>query len=360
MLEQCLKKIVLPQAVLLLLKSQLQKLALQQIFKKSFPLREALLISDRDLEIVEKLKAVAKELGRKPTRDEFEKISGVGRYFYKHLTYNGLLKLAGLPLHPNQSLSKIDVTQPVIVVLDIEVAPLKLWSFGIRDQYHGTESIDEDWTILSFAARDIGTGEMIYHEVSPLSPRDDKDVVMAAFNLLNKVDVVICHNARFDISMLRSRFLFYDLPETRPFRQICTLNVARKYFRLTSNKLEYLARFLGVKEKSSHQNFAGMKLFSECANGNPEAFAELQAYNQRDVEVTEECYYRLRKYDKSIRFNLFYQNNQCDCGSSEFKVLDPIYLNTGAFKVFQCLKCGKNHRSKENLISNHIRSGLTV
>lgn len=317
------------------------------------------MISDRDLELIEKLKQLGKDLGRKPTRDEFRD-SGVPNSNYRHLTFNGLLKLAGFELHPNQKATKIEAFDPVIVILDIEVAPLKLWSYGIREQYHGTESIDEDWTILSFAAKELNKEEIVYHAVSPDNPRDDEMVVREAFFLLNRADIIICHNAAFDIKMLQARFLFYDLPVRRPTREICTLRIARKHFRLTSNKLEYLAKYLKVIEKLDHAKFAGMKLFKECAKGNPEAFQELFDYNVRDVITTEACYLRLRKFDKSIRFNVFYQDNICDCGSTEMRRIDPIATNIGIFKVHQCVECGKIYREKENLLSNDLRKHLMI
>lgn len=319
-----------------------------------------MILTDKDLELIEKLKALGRELGRKPTRDEFV-ASGVSFYDMRKITFNGLLRLAGFELHPNQKLDSIDpILKPRILILDIETAPLKVWSYGIREQHHGLESIDEDWTILSFAAKWLDSEEVIYHAVSPLDTRNDIPVIREAFFLLNQADVVIAHNANFDIKMLRSRFLFYEFPETRPFRTICTYQVAKRHFRLTSYKLEYVAKYLRVIEKLDHAKFPGMKLFKECAAGNVEAFRELEDYNIRDIITTEAVYLKLRKYDKSIRWNVFFQDNQCECGGQDFRKLEPIITNVGAFNCFQCVDCGSVKREKSNLISPAIRKGLLV
>ena len=315
-------------------------------------------MTNKDVELVEKLKAITRDLGRKPTRNEFCELAGVTQTSFRHLTYNGLLTLAGIPLHPNQQKIKIDPSPPKILIIDIEVNPLKVHSYGIRDQYHGTDAIDEDWTILSFAAKFLDSEEIIYHAVDPMSPRDDREVVAKAFELLNAIDCAVGHNLNFDIKMLAARFLYYDLGQTRSFRSICTYKIARRHFRLSSNKLGYLASYLGVIEKLEHEKYAGMKLFIECGKGNPDAFNCLEDYNVRDVVTTEAVYLRLRKYDNSIRFNLFYQDNQCDCGSKEMRKLEPIITNAGAFNVFQCVDCNKVYRDNTNLIPSRFRSGL--
>lgn len=315
-------------------------------------------MTDRDVELVEKLKSITKELGRKPTRDEFCDMAGVSHATFRHLTFNGLLTLAGIPLHPNQQKIKIDPAPPKILVIDIEVNPLKVHSYGIRDQYHGPDAIDEDWTILSFAAKFLDSEEVFYYAVDPANPRDDRAVVEKAFELLGTIDCAVGHNLNFDIKMLAARFLYYDLGQTRPFRSICTYKIARRHFRLTSNKLGYLAKYLGVIQKLEHEKYAGMKLFVECGKGNLDAFKSLEEYNVRDVITTEAVYLKLRKYDNSIRFNLFYQESKCDCGAKEMRKLEPIITNAGAFNVFQCIECGKVYRDNSNLIPARFRSGL--
>lgn len=319
-----------------------------------------MILTDKDLELVEKLKELGRELGRKPTRDEFT-ASGVPHCQFRKLTFNGLLRLAGYDLHPNQKAQSIDpILKPRVLLIDIEVAPLKLWSYGIRKQYHGVGSIDEDWTLLSFAAKWLDSEEIFYFSVTKENPRDDQKVAREAFFLLNQADVVIAHFASFDVKMLRARFFYYDFPEARPFRVVCTYQIARKHFRLTSNKLEYLAKFLKVAEKKTHSSFPGMELFKQCALGNDDAFKELEDYNIGDIVTLEAIYLKLRKYDKTIRWNVFYQDNRCPCGSEEYRKLDPIVTNTGAFHCYQCVDCGSVQRKKENLIDVSIRKHLLV
>ena len=310
------------------------------------------------MELVDKLKALHKELGVKPTRDQFTEYIGNKNPKFGSLTFNQLLKLAGLPLHPNQQLAQIDPSPPKILFLDIEVCPLTVQSWGIRDQYIGHNEIVHDWSILSFAAKWADSEDIIYYQVDSKSPRNDRDVTRKAFDLMNQADIVVAHHADFDIKKLRARWLFYGFERERERRVICTLKIARRNFKLTSAKLDYLAKYLDVINKLDHGKFPGMKLFSECAVGNPEAFTELEIYNCRDVLTLEAVYLKLRRYDKSIRYNIFNQDNICSCGSKEFREVEPITTNAGVFKTWQCIECGFNLRDTKNLLSAQLRKHL--
>jgi hypothetical protein len=316
------------------------------------------MISDRDLEIVEKLKRVANELGRRPTRTEFIKLGPVTDWQLRKITFNGYLQLAGLAIYPNKPLAEIEVYEPKILLIDIETAPLKLWSYGIREQYHAVNSIDEDWTLLSFAAKFLNEEKIHYFHVDPNSPRDDRSVAEEAYKLISQCDYLVAHNLAFDLKMLKARWLFYDFKVTRPFQKICTYQIAKSNFRMTSNKLEYLAKYLNVIEKLDHGKFPGMELFKQCVNGNMEAFRELEDYNVRDVVTLEAIFLKLRRYDSRIRFSFFYQESTCSCGSKEFREVDPVATSTGIFRTQQCIECGKCFRDGKNLLSSTLRKSL--
>jgi hypothetical protein len=316
------------------------------------------MLSQKELDFVEKLKALHKELGVKPTRDQFMDYLGAATTRFGSLTFNHLLRLAGLPLHPNQSLAEIDPAPPKVLFLDIETAPLSVYGYGLFNQNHSTQSIREDISVLSFSAKWLDSEEMIYYSVNPEDPKNDRDVVKAAYDLIDKCDFLVCHNVKYDSKILRGRWLLYDFPKERNFRTICTLQIARKNFKLTSNKLGYIAKFLGVINKVEHDKYPGITLFIECSKGNKDAFRYLEEYNVGDCLTLEAVYLKLRRYDNTIRFNIFNQDNICSCGSKEFREVDPITTNTGVFKTWQCVECGFNLRDTRNLLSSQLRQSL--
>ena len=71
------------------------------------------------------------------------------------------------------------------------------------------------------------------------------------------------------------------MPPT-PYRQIDTLQVARKEFGFSSNKLDALAGYLGIEHKSE-TNFL---LWKRCLAGEQEALDYMQAYNIKAVSYT--------------------------------------------------------------------------
>ena len=68
-------------------------------------------------------------------------------------------------------------------------------------------------------------------------------------------DVLVAHNAGFDLSVLRvaSEVTGFDAP---PYRSLCSLQVARKTYRLDSYKLPIAAAAAGFAEFSHHDALA--------------------------------------------------------------------------------------------------------
>lgn len=61
-------------------------------------------------------------------------------------------------------------------------------------------------------------------------------------------DLLVAHNASFDMNVLRGLFEKYDLPLPN-FKYLCSLATARKAWSFPSNKLDYLANTLGLSLK---------------------------------------------------------------------------------------------------------------
>jgi uncharacterized protein YprB with RNaseH-like and TPR domain len=310
-----------------------------------------------DKDLVLKLQQIAEDNGFPPTRDEFVKITGIQRSSF-NCNYNDILEAAGYR-SKNKKPSKIEPYKPKILIIDIETSLMDAKIFRTGEQRISHSDVSKDWNILSFAAKELNNEKIIYFDTRE-NPHDDHVLCLKLHELLNDIDIFVAHNVNFDLKKIRARFLFHDLPPLRPFRSICTLKIARKYFSLTSNSLDYLAKYLNVTRKSEHGKFKGKKLWEECDNGNIEAFDEMQDYNITDIIVLEEIYLRLRRYDNSIRFNVFAQSDVCECGSDEYRQVDPIATNAGVFRAFQCIGCMKVYRKKENLISSQIRSSQLV
>ena len=310
-------------------------------------------------EAVSRLKKLAHELGRTPTCREYERMAKVSSRFVRANKYSDLCRQAGL--EPNgrpQDRQPIKLKPPRILAFDIETAPMRVWVFQLYgNDAIGLNQIDQDSFILSFAARFLDEDKV--HYIDNRKARDksnDERIIRKAHKLLKEADILLGHNIdRFDLKKLNARFILYDLDPIPKKQTIDTLKIAKRYFSFTSNKLEYLAKFLGCGEKMTNRKFDGLRLWTECLNNNQEAYSELELYNRMDVEVQIKVFERLKKYDHSLNFQAYTQQPLCTCGSTEFFKDGFNYTKNGTFQRYCCAQCGKGFSGKENLIHKDIR-----
>ena len=311
-------------------------------------------------DLVVKLKELAAELERTPTQAEFIN-AGVSKRQIGKFKYSEIVKAADL--QQNKHSQTTEPVQPVIrppriLFYDIETAPITSYVWGLFDQNVGLNQIVEDWFILSFAARYQGETDFYYFDQrSEIPLQDDKNLLISVHKVLSDADVLVGHNAvKFDFKKLNARFIKYGLNPLTHFIHIDTLKIARKHFAFTSNKLSYLANYLGCEaKKSEHKKFSGMDLWVECLKGNQEAFIEMEEYNKMDVEVLEQVYNKLAPWEPTVNFQSFYFGTICSCGQTKFFKDGFRYTRQGKFQVFRCHNCSKTFTAKENLIDKDLR-----
>jgi hypothetical protein len=192
---------------------------------------------------------------------------------------------------------------PKVLYIDIETAPLKVWSWGINDQFVSLDNIIQDWFILSFSAKWAGSDEIIYADQRKKkgeSLTNDKELVKKIWKLMDQADIVVGQNLdKFDIPKIKARFIEHDLEDPSVYDTIDTVKIARREFGFTSNKLAYLTKkFCKKYKKLDHAKFAGIKLWDACMKGNQDAFKEMEKYNKYDVLSLEELFVRIGKYSK--------------------------------------------------------------
>ena len=310
--------------------------------------------------LIVKIKELADSLQRVPLISEFQSMLPRVSIEKTFGTYDNLLKGAGLLTTVNEP--KFEYREPRLLTLDIETKPLKVWSWGLWEQNISLDMIIEDWSILSIAFKWVGNDEVFYYDVSKEQDIcNDFKVVHAAWEALNHCDVLITQNGKkFDEKKLNAKFEQHGLGAPLPYRHIDTLQIKKKKFALTSNKLEYSTNKFNEKyKKLKHAKFSGMSLWLECMKGNPEAWAEMKEYNIHDVLALEELYINhLRHWDKSINFGAYTgAKHSCPrCGSADLIEKEKLtYTNTGAFQNYQCKNCKSYSTSKHNELSPSTR-----
>jgi len=255
--------------------------------------------------------------------------------------------------------------KPKVLIYDIETAPIVSYTWGIWDQNIGTNMIEKDWSVLSWAAKWLGepAKNVMYMDTSKQKDvRNDKKILKGIWKLLDEADIVVTQNGKsFDEKKLNARFIIHGLGQPSSYRHIDTKRIAKKKFAFTSNKLEYLTKTLCKKhKKSSHPKFSGFDLWKGCLSGNKEAWKEMEKYNKLDVLSLEELYLILAPWDNSINFNVYREDfkNVCKCGNAKFTKNGFKYTNAGKFQRYKCTKCGSETRSGTNLLSKELRKEL--
>lgn len=248
---------------------------------------------------------------------------------------------------------------PKILFYDIETAPMKAHLWTMWQQGVGLNQIETDWHMLSFCCKWAHSDEIFYYDQrSAKDIEDDYELVLKLWHFLNEADVVVGHNSkRFDTKKANSRFILNGLPKPSSFRQVDTLEIAKRQFGFTSNKLEYLTDNLcTTTKKSKHNKFPGHTLWVECMKGNLEAWEEMEAYNRDDVLSLEELYHILSSWDNTlINFDI-YVDDVLDM--SEWEKDGYVYTNLGKYQRYRNKRTGQQKRSRINLLTKEKRDSL--
>lgn len=258
---------------------------------------------------------------------------------------------------------------PKVLILDIETTPMAVWTWSLGKQYVGHHSIMRDkkgemmdWHILSWAAKWLYDDEVMSDILKPneAKNRKDKRILKSIWSLLNEADIVIAHNGdRFDLRKINARFIANGIKAPLPFKTIDTLKQARKEFAFSSNKQDFITKFLKLEEKLDTE----FNLWIECMDGNVNSLKRMQDYNRTDVVGLEELYLKLRPYMKSHpNFAVMLDDDCCTvCGSDSLKQTKKYYYTgSSRFKLYTCNSChspfirGKNSHTNKSVSKRSV------
>lgn len=249
-----------------------------------------------------------------------------------------------------------------ILTIDIETAPNLAYVWGMWKQNIGLAQFKEHSYIMSFAAKWLGSDEVLYKENRH---GDDKALVEDLILLLSSADIVIAHNAkRFDLPIIHGRALVHGIAPPAPYKIVDTLIEAKKEFRFLSNKLEHLADVLGCAPKLKHAQYPGFELWLQCLKQNDEAWAEMKEYNIQDVVTLEEVYLKMRPWMKGHpNIGIFDEQEVpvCPkCGSKHVHKRGYVTTNVSKFSKFRCVDCGGWGRARINELDKDKRKQLLM
>ena len=181
-------------------------------------------------------------------------------------------------------------------------------------------------------------------EISVLSWNNgnDYEVIKKFVEILNEADEIVGHNIdEFDLKLIATRAIKHNIPILPKFKTSDTLKMARKKFSFESNKLDFIANFLGIGTKIEHR---GLEMLDDIILHNyKKALEEMIIYCIGDVSLTEKVYKKLKNYAYSmVNHSLIATNtkNCCpECGSTNLNLEKTIMSNSRIERVLKCTDC---------------------
>jgi len=169
----------------------------------------------------------------------------------------------------------------------------------------------------------------------------------------DRADIIVAHNNdRFDVKKGNTYFRRNGLAPPSPYQTIDTLKESKREFADESFQLDYLSHQAGRGHKEPHEK--GMGMWFRCMAGDPAAWARMEAYNRRDVDLLRDWYLDIRPWigrpGKKAHPNLGHwakgERVCTNCGSDNL-ILDGTHrAMVSEWRTFRCLDCGAYSRNR--------------
>jgi uncharacterized protein YprB with RNaseH-like and TPR domain len=244
-----------------------------------------------------------------------------------------------------------NVSNDRVLVYDIETCRVKVDTWWTGKQYINHKQLRSDAKIISIAWKWLGEDEV--HSLTWDKNQCDKQMMKTFLKEYNKASMVVGQNNNsFDNKWINTRAAYHKLHVDRFVKSFDIYRMAKRYFRLPSFSMAYMAKYFGLTLKQSHE---GIHMWDMIEYGTKEEekeyLAKMVEYNKGDIVTTEELYMTLKPYFASVTNNAVAKGlPKWACpitGSKEIKLLKTIFTEMGT--VQRILFCEESkHQYKVN------------
>jgi len=233
----------------------------------------------------------------------------------------------------NLGIKASDIVDDKVITYDIETSRIKVDVWNTGKQYINHSQTRSETTIISIAWKYIGQDKV--HDLRWDENHCDKKMVAEFLKHYNKASMVIGQNNNsFDNKLINTRAAKHRLFVDRYVKSFDIYRMAKRYFRLPSYSMAYMAKYFGLTLKQSHE---GIHMWEMIEYGTKEEQAEylqkMVDYNKGDIVTTEELYMTLKPYFGSVTNNAVKQGlPKWACpvsGSVEIRLLKTIFTEQG-------------------------------
>lgn len=187
----------------------------------------------------------------------------------------------------------------------------------------------------------------------------DKKLLESFVEIANEADELVAHNGdKFDIRWLRTRCLYHRIPAFPNYKTLDTLKKAKSGFYFNSNKLDYIAKFLGLGGKIE-TNFDLWK--DIVLDKSKEALDDMIKYCEKDVVLLEDVYKVMTPYIEHNSHMAVLQGGEkhhCpECTSDEVEFLKTIVTKAGTIqRLMKCKICEKVYKISNTSYRNYLEN----
>jgi len=245
---------------------------------------------------------------------------------------------------------------------DIETSPNIVYAWRIGYNLNITpENIIDERKIICISYK--WQHEDKIHTLTWDKNQCDRQMLSDFISVANKADELIAHNGdRFDIKWIRTRSIFHRVPMFPHYKTLDTLKKAKSGFNFNSNKLDYIAQFLGVGAKVKH---SGFDMWVQVMKGSKSAMDEMVNYCESDIIVLEDVFLTMQNYIKPNTHNGVINNNlkySCPCcGSEEIELIKNNVTAMGTIKrLIGCLSCDYKYEISNSSYMNYLKFKLLI
>lgn len=228
---------------------------------------------------------------------------------------------------------------------DIETSPNIgfFWQSGYKLNI-GYQNILKERSIICICFK--WEGEKEVQALTWDKKQSDKKMLQDFIKVVDTADELVGHNGdKFDLAWIRTRCLYHGIQMFPSYTTIDTLKVARSKFKFNSNRLNYIADFLGIGQKIK----TDFDLWKDIALKNDQtALAKMVKYCKMDVVLLQKVHEHLSTHILSkTHYGVIFgaDRGSCpECGSDELIRHAKKVSSSGLKKiVYKCKTCTHFH-----------------
>jgi len=229
-----------------------------------------------------------------------------------------------------------------ILIYDIETSRVSAKLFWTGKTYINYKQIRGEPTIISVSWKWLGE-DKVHHLKWDMKTHTDEQLMKDFLEVYNTADMVVGYNNKnFDDRWINARAMKYNLFVNVHVKSFDLIKQSKRLFRLLSYSMAFLADYIGVTLKQSHE---GILMWDMIEDGTPEQQAEyiqkMIDYNVGDIITTEEIYLKIRKYMGHVVHVGAFEGGEkysCPhCGGTDVSLFKAIRTASGTLQYI--MKC---------------------